>query len=344
MTVIGFHASHEQVHPTALLRAVRRAQDAGFTAAMCSDHFSPWSERQGQSAFAWSWLGAALATTDLPFGVVNAPGQRYHPAIVAQAAATLSAMFPQRLWVALGSGEASNEHITGDGWPRKDVRNERLLECVDVMRDLFAGEEVSHDGLVTVDRARLWTRPEIPPALIGPAVSEGTARMAAGWADGLVTINAPHDHLRRMVDAYREAGGRGRLSLQVHLSWAPTLAEAEAIAHDQWRSNVFPPPLCWDLETAAHFDIASEHVTSEQVHASVLVSDDLGRHAGWIAEYVDLGFDDIYLHHVGGELDGFVDAFGKDVLPQLAVEPLPPVVPAPGRRRAAEALRPEASV
>src|SRR5688572_30561942 len=116
---VGFHASHEQVPPSPLLEAVQAAEAAGFTAAMSSDHFAPWSERQGHSGFAWSWLGAALATTTLPFGIVCAPGQRYHPAIVAQAAATLGAMFPARLWVALGSGEASNEHITGDRWPSK---------------------------------------------------------------------------------------------------------------------------------------------------------------------------------------------------------------------------------
>ena len=138
---------------------------------MSSDHFSPWSERQGQSAFAWSWLGAALQATSLPFGVVNAPGQRYHPAIIAQAIGTLGAMYPGRFWAALGTGEASNEHITGAGWPRKDVRNARLRECVDVIRALLRGEEVSHDGLVTVDRARVWTRPPEPPPLVGAAVS-----------------------------------------------------------------------------------------------------------------------------------------------------------------------------
>jgi G6PDH family F420-dependent oxidoreductase len=131
---------------------------------MCSDHFSPWSERQGHSAFAWSWLGAALQSTSLPFGVVNAPGQRYHPAIIAQAMATLEAMYPGRFWTALGTGETSNEHITGQAWPRKDVRNARLGECVDVIRRLHAGEEVSHDGLVTVDRARVWTLPDVPPS------------------------------------------------------------------------------------------------------------------------------------------------------------------------------------
>ena len=105
---------------------------------MSSDHFSPWSVRQGESGFAWSFLGAALAQTSLPFGVVNAPGQRYHPAIIAQAAATLCEMFPERLWIALGTGEASNEHITGEGWPPKADRTERLRECVDIMRALFA--------------------------------------------------------------------------------------------------------------------------------------------------------------------------------------------------------------
>ncbi len=126
---------------------MKRAEQAGFDAAMSSDHFSPWGERQGESGFAWSWLGAAMATTELPFGIVNAPGQRYHPAIIAQAAATLAEMFPGRFWIALGTGEASNEHITGDVWPSKDVRNRRLLECVAVIRALLAGEEVSHDGL-----------------------------------------------------------------------------------------------------------------------------------------------------------------------------------------------------
>ena len=159
MPRIGLHASHEQIPPSRLLAAVRHAEAAGFDAAMCSDHFSPWSERQGESGFAWSWLGAALEATELSLGCVNAPGQRYHPAIIAQAAATLAEMYPGRFWVALGSGEASNEHITGERWPDKATRNARLRECVDVMRALFAGEVVDHDGLVTVDRARLWTLP-----------------------------------------------------------------------------------------------------------------------------------------------------------------------------------------
>ncbi|MFI6519361.1 TIGR03885 family FMN-dependent LLM class oxidoreductase [Spirillospora sp. NPDC050679] len=317
MTVYGLHASHEQIHPRRLLDAVVRAEQAGFSAAMCSDHFSPWSARQGESGFAWSWLGAALQATGLPFGVVNAPGQRYHPAIIAQAIGTLGAMYPGRFWAALGTGEASNEHITGARWPRKDVRSARLLECVQVIRALLAGEEVSHDGLVTVDRARLWTLPETPPALVGAAVSVETARWCAQWADGLITVNAPAERLREMVGAYREAGGRGPLTLQVHLSWAPTEDEAARVAHEQWRSNVFAPPVCWDLEMTDHFDEVSRGVTPEKVAEVVNVSADLGRHAALLREYAELGFDNVMLHHVGREQDAFIDAFGSEVLPQL---------------------------
>jgi probable non-F420 flavinoid oxidoreductase len=317
MARIGLHCSHEQVPPSRLLRFVRRAEEAGFDAGMSSDHFSPWSDRQGESGFAWSFLGAAMAATQLPFGVVNAPGQRYHPAIIAQAAATLTEMFPGRLWVALGSGEASNEHITGDSWPPKQERNDRLRECVDVMRALFAGEEVTHRGRVSVDRARLWTRPAEPPPLIGAAVSEETAQWAGSWADGLATVNAPVDHLRRMIDAFRSGGGDGRLVLQIHLSWAPTEDEALQIAHDQWRTNVFDPPICWDVETVEEFDERARSVTPEDVRAKVLVSSDLDRHLEWLRELAALGFHELALHHVGKDLEAFIDAFGEHVLPRL---------------------------
>ena len=319
MTVVGVHASHEQIHPRALLQAVQAAESAGFTAAMCSDHFSPWSQRQGHSAFAWSWLGAALQATSLPFGVVNAPGQRYHPAIIAQASATLAAMYPGRFWVALGTGEASNEHITGQGWPRKDIRNARLRECVDIIRALHAGEEVSHDGLVTVDRARVWTLPDDPPLLIAAACSVPTASWAAEWADGLITINQPPDKLRNMVHAYREAGGRGKLHLQVHLSYARDEDTALSIAHEQWRTNVFAPPVPWDLEMVEHFDIAATHVPPEAMRACVLISSDPSQHAAWLRDLIDIGFDEVYLHHVGQDLTEFIDVFGEHVLPQLEV-------------------------
>ena len=328
MTVIGFHASHEQVHPTALLEAVQAAEQAGFTAAMCSDHFFPWSERQGESAFSYAWLGAALQATSLPFGMVTAPGQRYHPAIVAQAFATLSAMFPGRFWAALGSGQNLNEHITGDAWPRKEVRQARLRECVDVIRRLLTGELVNHTGLVTVNDARLFTlpAPELQPALLGAAVTPATAEWVASWADGLITINQPHDVLRQIVEKYRGAGGRGPLHLQLHLSYAADEDEAAAVAYDQWRTNVSAPPVPWDLPTQAHFDAVAQLVTPDAVRGPVQISADPAEHAARIAEFTDLGFDQIYLHHVGQEQLRWIEVFGERVLPQLDVTaPQPPL-------------------
>jgi probable non-F420 flavinoid oxidoreductase len=318
MATIGIHASHEQIAPSELLAAMRDAEAAGFQAAWSSDHFSPWSERQGQSGFAWAWLGAAMQATTMPYGVVNAPGQRYHPAIVAQAAATLAEMFPGRLSVALGTGENSNEHITGDVWPGKRHRNARLRECVDVIRALLAGEVVDHHGLVTVDRAKLWTRPPTPPPLLATAVSAETAAFAGDWADGLITINQPREALARVLRAFRENGGEGKpVAVQVHVSWADTEDEALHIAHDQWRTNVFAPPLCWDIATVEEFDIAATHVRPEDMRGPVLVSSDLQQHAGWLAELIELGFDAVYLHHVGQEQRRFIDAFGEHVLPAL---------------------------
>jgi alkanesulfonate monooxygenase SsuD/methylene tetrahydromethanopterin reductase-like flavin-dependent oxidoreductase (luciferase family) len=185
---------------------------------------------------------------------------------------------------------------------------------------------VTHDGLVTVDRARIWTLPDQPPALIAPAVTVATARRGAEWADGLATVNQPHETLREMIAAYRDAGGRGKLVLQVHVSYDPDADRALEIAHEQWRNAVFGPPLCWDLDTPTAFEQASAHVRPADVAEVVRVSADLQEHAGWIAEYAELGFDEIYLHHVGQEQRGFLDAFGEHVLPQFDVAAPAPAV------------------
>lgn len=312
---IGFHASHEQVSPRQLLADLQQAERLGFEMAMCSDHLHPWSARQGHSGNAWTWLGAALATTSLELGCVCAPGQRYHPAVVAQQLGTLGQMFPGRAWVALGSGEALNESVTGGRWPEKDLRVRRLEESVDVIRRLLAGEEVSRHGLVTVERARVWDRPDEPPLLVGPAVSAESAARVARWADGLITINQAPDAMAEVVRRYREAGGRGRLAVQVHLSWAPTREEAERIALDQWRSNVFAEPLVWDTDSVAGFDAAAEHVGIESVRRAVRISADLDEHVEWIAQDAALGFDDAYLHFVGQDQQPFLAEFAARVLP-----------------------------
>jgi coenzyme F420-dependent glucose-6-phosphate dehydrogenase len=319
VTRFGFHASHEQISPGGLLEAVRRAEAAGFEAGMCSDHFAPWSNSQGHSGFAWSWLGAALEATSMPFGVVNAPGGRYHPAIVAQAAATLAEMYPGRFWVAAGSGQALNEHITGERWPDKEVRNARLRESVEVMRALFAGETVSRDGLVRVDRAKLYSLPEEPPPILGAAVTPDTARWVGEWADGLITINQPREVLEQVLEAFREGGGESKpVRLQVHLSYHPDEERALELAHDQWRYAILGSDVGWNLELPEEFEQVAAYIRPEDVRPHVLISSDPDQHAAWLAGYAELGFEEIYLHHVGQEQEKFIRVFGAEVLPKLA--------------------------
>ena len=318
MATIGFHASHEQHAPQDLLRFVQLAEEHGFDNAMCSDHFFPWNLAQDESGHAWTWLGAALQATSCSFGVVNAPGQRYHPAIIAQAAATLGCMFPDRFWMAVGSGQNMNEHITGDKWPPKRARNERLRECVDIMRRLWDGETVSHEGHVTVDEAYLHTRPDSPPSLFGAAITPKTASWVAEWADGLITVGKPIEELKEVVSAFRENGGVDKpMRLQVQLSYADSREEALQAAHEQWRTNVFASRLLSDLRMPNQFEAAAEFVQPEDVVGPVLVSDDLDQHTEWLQEYIDLGFDALYLHDVHLPQEPFIRDFGEHVLPQL---------------------------
>jgi len=318
MTLMGYHASHEENGPADLLRYVQLAERAGFEAAMCSDHFHPWSQRQGHSAFAWSWLGAALQATDLSFGTVNAPGQRYHPAIIAQAAATLGYMFPGRFWLAVGSGEALNETITGEGWPLKSQRNARLLECVEVMRALWAGETVTHRGLVTVEEATLHTRPAQPPMVVGAAISPATAHWMGGWADALITISGTRPQMRRVIEAFRDGGGADKpIFLQVHLASATDEAEAQQQALARWRFSALDSTVLAELRQPAQFDAASSHIRLEDLSGSVRISPDPERHVAWLQADRAMGYDRIYLHEVGPDQKRFIEVFGERVLPAL---------------------------
>ncbi len=318
MVKFAYHASHEQFAPSQLLKYVQMAEVAGFTAGSSSDHFHPWSDRQGQSGFSWAWLGAAMQSISLPFGVICAPGQRYHPAIVAQAAATLAEMFPDRLWLSLGSGEALNEHITGEGWPPKAERNARLKECADVIRALFAGETVTHHGRVTVQNAKLYTRPQTPPPIIGAAVTAETAEWMGSWADGLYTISRPPAALKQVVDAFHRGGGRGKpLYLKVQLSFAPTDEAARMGAYDQWRTNILRGVILSELATPEQFEAAAQFIKPEDMDQGVRISSDINQHLEWLKADIDLGFSELVLHNVNREQEQFIEIFGKKVLPIL---------------------------
>jgi probable non-F420 flavinoid oxidoreductase len=315
---IGFHASHEQFAPSAMLEYTIAAEQAGFDCAMSSDHFKPWSRTQGHSGYSWSWLGAALARTKFPVGVICAAGYRYHPAIVAQAAATLEEMFPGRFWFALGSGERVNEDVTGLPWPSKPERNQKMMECAGIIRSMLDGKRVTHRGSVTVVDAELYSRPKIAPPMLGAAVTESTAEFVGGWSDGLLTVAGKPDKVRRVIEAYRRGGGEGKpIHLQVALNWAPTEEEALKGAFDHWRFVTLGGDIGWELRSPEDYETATRFVRPEDMRESVLISADLARHAAWLQDYAELGVDQVYLHQVDLNQRQFVEGFAAKVLPQF---------------------------
>lgn len=315
---IGYHASHEQFTPGNLLEYVQLAETYGFDGVLASDHFHPWSERQGESGHVWAWLGAAMQATSLPFGTVNAPGYRYHPAVIAQAAATLRSMYPERFWFAVGSGQLLNEGITGIDWPIKKERNARLRECVDVMRKLWEGKEVTHHGRITVERATLHTRPATPPTLVGAALSEETARWLGEWADGMITIGTPdQEEDAARIEAFREAAPNKPVYLKAQHSYAKTEDEAREGAYEQWRSNCVPGVATQEFRTAADFDEIGALIDRETVAENVRISADPEDHIDWIEGDIAAEVDRIFLHNVNTNQQHFIEDFGDEVLPHI---------------------------
>lgn len=316
MAVIGFHASHELYPPGALLRHVRRAERAGFGAAMCSDHLHPWTPQQGHSGYSFAWLGAALQATGLPLGTVCCPVFRYHPVVVAQAAATLAEMFPGRLWLALGTGQALNEHVTGQGWPGKRERQDMVREAAGVMRALWRGEAVTHRGKVCVQEARVYCLPDRPPLLLGAATSPETAGWVASWADGLLTVNADAEKMRQVVEAFRNGGGEGKPTyLQVMVGYDPDEERAWQEAAENWPVAVLDQDRLQNLETPERMAAACGTVRASDLRGKLRVSSDLGRHAAWLVGDLEWGFERVFLYTISGNPERFIDVFGEKVLP-----------------------------
>jgi probable non-F420 flavinoid oxidoreductase len=318
MATIGFHGSHELYGPADLLEYVRQAEAAGFTAAMCSDHFHPWTPQQGQSAFSFSWLGAALQGCTLPIGTICCPIDRYHPAIIAQAAATLAVMFPRRFWLALGTGQALNEHITGAPWPSKQKRQQAVASAAATIRALWAGDEVTSEGPPQVDRARLYTRPVEPPLLLGAATTPETAAWVATWADGLLTVNAGAEQMESIVTAFRAHGGeRKAMFLQAMVGYDPDEELAWQRAIDNWPVAGLSQEELQNIETPEQFDAATRNVKVEDLRGKLRVSSELTQHSQWIEDDLTLGFDAVFLYTISGNPSAFIDAFGKYVLPRF---------------------------
>lgn len=318
MGVLAYHASHEQFSPSTLLKLTDLAEKAGFTGIHCSDHFQPWSKAQGQSGFSFTWLGAAMQATQVPFGIVCAPGQRYHPAIIAQAVATIGEMFEDRFWLALGSGEYINEHITGEPWPSKAERNDRLLACDAIIRRLLNGESVTHYGKIVVDDAKLYTLPKKKIPIIGAAISAQTAGWTASWADGLITVSQPYQQLKEVVKAFRENGGEGKpMYLKIQLSYAASSDLALNGAYEQWKNNLLDPTYLSDVASVEQFDLLGRDVSRSDVLDKIRVSANINDHLNWIHQDLDLGFNHLIFHNVNAYQEKFIKDFGQYVLPQI---------------------------
>ena len=316
---IGFHASHEQFTPRHLLELVQKAEDAGFQAVLSSDHFHPWSDKQGESGFAWSWLGAAMQATSLEYGIVNAPGQRYHPAIIAQAVATLDQMFPGRFFLCSGSGQLLNENITGEKWPAKRDRNQRLQESVEVMRRLWQEEDyLNHKGMFTVERAKLFTKPTHIPTVFGAAITEKTAAWLSSWADGMITISKPVEELQKMIRAFKGTDGSSKpMALKVQISYDKDSGRALEGAWEQWKNNIFPSKLIADIDSPEKFDALGMNTRKEDLEKHVIIGSDADLFIRKIRDFQDLGFDKIIIHNVNKKQEDYIDFFGKEVLPNL---------------------------
>ncbi|MFL5755832.1 MAG: TIGR03557 family F420-dependent LLM class oxidoreductase [Chloroflexota bacterium] len=338
MTKIGYAAMLEQFHPTDLLEWCPQAEEAGFEAGfMVSEHFHPWTPQQGQSAFAWSFMGALGLKTSLRFGTgVACPGFRYHPAVLAHAAATLGAMFPNRFWLGLGAGEALNEHVIGSDWPEVGVRSSMMFEAIEVIEKLFTGKVVRHRGQhFTLESAKLYTRPEQPVpiyvATAGPVNAKKTGRLA----DGMITVGAADEKIGGLWDKFeegaREAGkdpAKMPKILQIHLSWARSDEEAMDNALREWPNGgmAFPKQ---DIKNPEDFAAMAKLVRPEHFTNRCEVASDLASQTENIQHYIDMGFDEIYLHNVGRNQTEFIEVFGREVLPNLHLEgsPIPEPMP-----------------
>jgi len=332
MTRIGYAAMLEQFHPTELLDWCAQAEEAGFEAGfMVSEHFHPWLPQQGHSAFAWSFMGALGMRTSLPFGVgVTCPGFRYHPAVIAHAAATLGAMFPGRFWLGLGAGEALNEHVVGGHWPEIGVRSSMLFEAIEVISKLFSGEVVKHQGkYFTLESAKLYTRPDEPAPIYVATAGPFNAKRTGKFADGMITVGAADEKIVMLWDKFdegaREAGkdptGKPKL-LQLHVSWARNDRDAIHNALFEWPNGGMPFPK-QDIRNPEDFAAMAKMVQPEDFANRVLMTADLEMHAALIQHYVNMGFDEIHLHNVGRNQAEFIEVFGREVLPKLRPAPAP---------------------
>jgi G6PDH family F420-dependent oxidoreductase len=314
---IGYFLATEEFAPAELLDQARAAERAGFHGFWISDHYHPWNEAQGQSPFVWSVLGALAEATNLPVTTaVTCPTMRIHPAVIAQAAATTAVLLEGRFLLGVGSGEALNEHILGDRWPIADVRLEMLEEAIEVIRMLWSGETVSHEGRhYRVEHARLFTLPETPPPILVSGFGPKAVDLAARVGDGYC-ITMPDEEL---ISRFRSGGGGDKVVQGgLKVCYGSDEAEARKTVRSLWPSEGLPGELAQVLPMPEHFEQATELVTEELLAEAIPCGPDLERHAEAIQEFADAGVDELYVHQIGGGHDRFFDAYAREILPRFS--------------------------
>jgi coenzyme F420-dependent glucose-6-phosphate dehydrogenase len=314
---IGYALSSEEFDAPTLVGLARRAEEAGFSFAGISDHFHPWVDAQGQSPFVWGTLGAIAQATErlrLLTGV-TCPTTRMHPAIVAHAAATAAQLLPGRFALGVGSGENLNEHVLGDRWPAVADRQDRLEEAIEVIRSLWSGKLTSHRGKhYTVENARLYSLPDEPPPLLVAVAGESSVELAARVADGIVGT-AP---VAESVESFRAGAGVDKPAYgQLHVCWAEDEGDARRTALEVWPNGGISGSYFLELPLPAHFEEAAEVLDEEDVAESVVCGPDPERHLAAIREFLDAGYEHVYVHQVGPDQEGFFRFYERDVLPQL---------------------------
>ena len=326
---VGYAAMLEQFPPQEVVGLTALAEEHGFSGCMAADHFQPWVPQQGQAAFVWNVLTAVGERTRGDMGPgVTCPSFRFHPALVAQAAATLEAMYPGRSWLGVGSGEALNEHVVAGYWPEAGERSLRMFEAVELMKKLFdaslAGKDVKHSGrFFTMESARLWTMPDVAPPVLVATAGPINAKKTGKFADGIITVGAPLEKIGGLFDRFaegaREAGKDPDTMpkvLQLHLSWDETDERALANAMTEWPNGGMKFPKA-DIRSPFDFEQMAKLVRPEDFEGRMVISADPDVHRAAIQQYVDLGFDRVYLHNVGRNQARWIEVFGRDVLPKL---------------------------
>ncbi len=317
MIEIGYKLSSEEHGPRDLIRYARRAEDAGFTFAAISDHFHPWIDRQGHSPFVWAVLGGiAQATESLRILTgVTCPTIRTHPAIVAQAAATAGVLLDGRFTLGLGSGENLNEHVTGARWPAVAERLEMLEEAVAVIRSLWSGELRNHRGRhYRVENARIYDLPDEPIPIAIAGSGEGSASLAGRVGDAFIGL-APDSEL---LEVFAESGGDGKpCYAEINVCWAIDVQDARDTVMEWWPVTGMKGQLMQELALPSHFKAAAEMVQQDDALETVVVGPDAEEYLAEIRKFADAGYEQVWLHQIGPDQNGFFEFFEKQLAPKL---------------------------